>query len=343
MFDAIRQLISDNRIRQALDAADELPAKRFPASKLLNLKRRWKKLEDQRMSDTEHESILSVEENKVVDDFISLLDNAESDDLVENPDDTTTTTSHTPPKKNGKVPLSIWLVGGLIVACGIFWLASPKQSKSQQLIPNKELTPDQVKETNPTTPTTTPATGPKKQPTNKSTAENTTIGLEKAERQAELASGNTAANTPIAVAIYMERKAPTTYHSLLSKEYATKLRQAGYAQTSAALLTDAFHQSPIRDELIRLSKPGKGKELTAPPAPLLLLLDFRNYGPTRKPTGRICIYDTRLKKGYTQSIQSNAINTDDLVGPELGKWLKEYFAYIRKQWDADWPVLEETN
>ncbi|MEM9526631.1 MAG: hypothetical protein AAGA31_08485, partial [Bacteroidota bacterium] len=77
MYDAIRQLIRENRVAAALDAMDQLDLSREHSSRLTTLHRRWRILEDKAMGNLIEERLLRIEENGIVEDILQLLDHAE--------------------------------------------------------------------------------------------------------------------------------------------------------------------------------------------------------------------------------------------------------------------------
>jgi len=77
MYDAIRQLISENRLSQALREMQQLDLSREHASRLVTIQRRHRILENKAMGNLIEERLIRIEENGIVEDMLLLLDHAE--------------------------------------------------------------------------------------------------------------------------------------------------------------------------------------------------------------------------------------------------------------------------
>ncbi|MEL7161572.1 MAG: hypothetical protein AAFN92_12510, partial [Bacteroidota bacterium] len=77
MYDAIRKLIREDRIADALNAMDQLDLGREHASRLDTLHRRLRILENKAMGNLLEDRLLAIERNGIVEDVLKLLDHAE--------------------------------------------------------------------------------------------------------------------------------------------------------------------------------------------------------------------------------------------------------------------------
>lgn len=108
MYEPIRQLIRENRLRPAMHAIGGLELSREHSSRLVTLERRLSIIEDKKISNLSEDRLLTIEENGLVEDMLIFLDKVEFPTRHERPEATTFTgaaagVKHASNKRFGKV------------------------------------------------------------------------------------------------------------------------------------------------------------------------------------------------------------------------------------------------
>jgi len=77
MYEPIRQLIRENRLRKAMHSMNQLDLSREHASRLVTLDRRLRIIENKQIGNLSEERLLTIEENGLVQDMLVFLDQVE--------------------------------------------------------------------------------------------------------------------------------------------------------------------------------------------------------------------------------------------------------------------------
>lgn len=358
MYDAIRQLIRENRVAAALDAMDKLDLGREHSSRLTTLHRRWRILEDKAMGNLIEERLLRIEENGIVEDILQLLDHAEHP--LPEPEEVAhagapagaTTESFGKASKTGTGDGSTtgsnaktWLIagGGLVILLLAFWFSRPDPESSPAAT---EVTAQ------PPTESPTPNESAKNpDPPTQSERPSLTLSEANQDRLQEAAGAQLQTRdlkvdpkilanrdilkaispplmtdgqkVPMTVAVYISDKAPTEYDIALTKHLGSFLRSRLQREISIEVLTNAFHSWEGREKL-QLRGVADDTRLKATRTPHILMVDIRNikYG---KGEMRTCLYDVNRKKGFTRG-GSIAIGTS--TNPNENALLEPVLKYL---------------
>lgn len=343
MYEDIRQLIVENSIREALEATDALgPSGEFRTSLLL-IQRRWRLLETQALNQSQHEHLMRVEENQVIEDLIALLDNMETaseeqrepvTEKVPSANNSPVTPRRppdsTPPKKSN--PLA-WLLGSVLAIfflVSLYWMsqklpqspaAKPSQTDITEREPRRPVTgeekPSESEKTTAdgiSTPGVTldPAVAERLQ--ERATLDNNrqlTINPDLLNTRLRLFRGNefmtAGQQVDAGLAFYFNKGSGSTeYLNQVSEEMANLLGQKLELNISHKVLKNTFHANSLRNTFLTRGD-RKDKRLTTQRAKYLILVDLRNVKATAEL--RVCLIDLKTQE---------AINKRDFVEVDLG-------------------------
>lgn len=333
MYEDIRQLIVENSIPEALEATDNLgPTGEFRTSLLL-LQRRWRVLETQALNQSQHEHIMRVEENQVIEDLIALLDRMEvashqaeipTTELPPSPPQETATSASAPrPPAPQKAKPVVWVLGAalaLLLAFSAYWI-------SQKLSNNNPGKPTQaeVSERDPRRPA--PAEeSPGKEATNPADERGTpsiTIDPSLAEklqdravldvdrpltvnpdilkanlalfRGNEFMSAGKKVNAGLAF-YYNKGSGATQYVDRITKEMSTYLTEKFRVTVSPDVLLSGFHTNSLRNTIMTRGDRSDAR-LSPQRANYLIMVDLRNVKLNRAEL-RVCLVDLSTQTAH---------------------------------------------
>jgi hypothetical protein len=333
MYDAIRQLIRQNRLRKAIHDMGDLKLSREHASRLVSLDRRLHILENKKIANLSEDRLIVIEENGLVEDMLVFLDQ------VEFPQRRHTKAHHidhqgaaagtqqAPKKSMGKW---IGIAAAIIALLAIGFLLWPDAPKASPVSEARVTAP-----TEQPSPSLTDAERKKEAQRLEDEKKKEDIRqqelLKERERQKRLAAAkkeqeaqNAAFMTSgkqldITVAVYTGQASTTKPNADLTKNLDSYLRRFFNGKSiDAAALTKTFHYSKER-ELILFGRSGGEKRLLSHRARYVVLADVRNVSKEGKGDLRMCIYNTSTGKSL---IRKESINVG--TAPQM---LDKYIIY----------------
>lgn len=306
MFDPIRELISQNQLREAFQACDELTLSASNRSQLIALRRRWDMISTDLIGNTREERLIRIDENQLVQDLLAWLDFMDSDVQHDQPVDRETSTSGQEKKKSS--PWGIGLILLLILGVSVGGVYTIRQLNKGDITEQKE----------PTRPTGS-NNGDRDLPAE----------LDQPQRDPRAASTTGAlmtsgAKEKLTVAVYLGRQASTKYMDQLSQQVARYLSSYQSFAIPTNVLTDAFHNSEEREAINLKGRIQNPPALNPNRASYLLLIDFRNIN--REGNGRLtlCLYDVARKGGFEINKEFALSGDDATIAKQLAKASQEY-------------------
>ncbi|MEO0733345.1 MAG: hypothetical protein AAFZ52_10960, partial [Bacteroidota bacterium] len=256
MYDAIRLLIRENRIADALRAMDDLDLSREHASRLDSLHRRWRILEDKAMGNLIEERLIRIEENGIVEDVLKLLDHAEHPLPDLGADAGAITVSKTvkvPDAAGGKSRMPLYLGFGAVALAFLAWVLWPSPTPS----PVAEDTPPAQEEPAKEEPTGTRPevvlTDAARERLREAAAErisNQELRVDPSVlRRVTTAFMTSGEQVDVAVAVYHAKKSPTSHSAELSKSLSSYLDREWKKSFATDVLTETFHKYKDRERL----------------------------------------------------------------------------------------------
>jgi hypothetical protein len=324
MYEDIRQLIVENSIREALEATDALgPEGEFRTSLLL-IQRRWRLLETQALNQSQHEHVMRVEENQVIEDLIALLDRMEeASESGEHPTEEKSpppeVESAPPPVRPSAPPRkkanpAVWILGTILAA---FFLYSVNYM-AQKFPGNNGSSPNraEVVERDPRQPSATEEKPTENAPTTSDGRANPGLKLdpsvaEKLQEAARVDVDRTPTINPdllnarrvifrgsdfmsagkqvnAGLAFYYNKGSGSTeFVDRISKEMANLLGRKFGVEIDAEVLLKGFHTNSLRNTIMTRGD-RTDKRFSTQRAKYLILVDLRNVKLNQAEL-RICL------------------------------------------------------
>lgn len=350
MYEPIRQLIRENRLRKAMHSMNQLDLSREHASRLVTLDRRLRIIENKQIGNLSEERLLTIEENGLVQDMLVFLDQVE----YPHPDHGTTGT-----KERGaaagtgdgsKKGLGKWFgfAAVLIALLAIGFLLWPEENENPDKVPpigKLEVPPTGNSPTNGLTDEEKRKLAQqqeeakrqeelRQQEAQKEKHRQELIAKARRQAQAEaqdvfMSSGK---QVDMAVAVYAGPGNLTKADASLSKSLSGFLsRVAKKKSVSHEVLTSNFHNAKERD-LMFFGRTQADKRLSSKRARYLVLADVRNVNKEGKAQMRMCIYDTATGKSM---IHGETVNVG--TAPQMQE---KYILYAMKAFITEKLALE---
>jgi hypothetical protein len=344
MYNTIREKIRENRIAEALKELDGLQLSREHTSRLVNLHRRYRVYQEKAISNLAEDRLLRIEENGIVEDLLTFLDMVEYPAKYEQEEELGAAAGATKKEERSKGKGNRWILpvlGLAAVALIAFWMlpADTTPDKPPTKVTERPVKPKTPEETDP------PGRTNPRTPDGKITLNPDILDRVELKRATDLKidpsilSGSLLLQpfmsegklVPMALAVYYNKKSPTEYNEVMSRQMSDFVRSFLQREVSLDVLAKAFHQSDIRETIILRATSGEDKRLKAERTPYLLLIDLRNEA-RNKATMRICLYDVARHKGYTHG---KSVTMRDGSGKisyrEMATFIKEHLTGLREK------------
>lgn len=332
MYEPIRQLIRENRLRKAMHDMNQLDMSREHVSRLVTLDRRLRIIENKQIENLSEERLLTIEENGLVKDMLVFLNQVEfpQQSHQSGPADlrgAAAGAKEVSKKSSGKwIGLTVATIALLTIGFFLWPENNPSPAKAQPTselrvppggdTPNKGLTDEERKKL-----ALQEEEAKKQEELRQQEAikeRERRIAEAKKRRLAEEEDNtNTGTSTAfmtsgdqvdMAITVYSGQGNLTKEDLFLSKSLSSFLGRAVKEKTNSIdVLTSAFHNAKERD-LMFFGRAQADPRLSPRRARYLVLADVRNVDNEGKAQLRMCIFDTASGKSILRK-ETAAVGT----------------------------------
>lgn len=319
MFDPIRQLISQNKLRQALDACGELTLSASNRSQLIALRRRWDMLAADKIGNTREERLIRIDENQLVQDLLAWLDFMDSDLPAKKTENAAQVPEPPePPKKSSlkRIGLILLLLVGAVFG-GKYLINQFGEGDGPT---KQERTPVTEQDIRDRITTNSELESPSRETLTPVSRDGSTTGR-------LMTAGP---KVKLTVAVYVGRRSTTSYQDELTKQVARYLSALQSYVVPTDVLTNTFHTSKERESINLSDSISNPPPLNANRTLFLLLIDIRNIDREGKGYLNLSIYDVARKKPIRKGSDIKMEDLDAKGAKQLARDAHEYLQRMKE-------------